>query len=162
MAAVSSNPASIKQLVGQVDAGEEVRSNGCQGLYFSLDLSLLHQFHLQQAQTGIFFTMCARWSRSNKHKSKHQTGTHFGNRLLWPGIFPDLTSGLMGVWWVEGVWCFQNVKRISFYKYLWNNVVQVKTHTSDQVKKSHKLHTFDLNQNLIKCNKLYEPVMEPT
>ena len=68
MSALHSYPASVTQLVGQVDAGEEIRSNACQGLYFSLDLSLLHQFHLQQEQTRRF-TGQARGNRANKHKS---------------------------------------------------------------------------------------------
>lgn len=48
MAALDSNPAFITQLVGQVDVGEEVRSNGRQRLYLGFDFSLLNQFHLPQ------------------------------------------------------------------------------------------------------------------
>lgn len=43
-----SQPASISKLIGQIDVGKEVRSNGGQGLYFSLNFILLHQFHLKQ------------------------------------------------------------------------------------------------------------------
>lgn len=46
VAPLDSNPASVTQLVRQVDACEEIWSDGCQWLYFSLDLILLHQFHL--------------------------------------------------------------------------------------------------------------------
>lgn len=45
---MGSDPAFVAQLVGQVDVGEEVRSNGRQRLYLSFDFSLLNQFHLPQ------------------------------------------------------------------------------------------------------------------
>lgn len=51
-AASCSNPASVEKFVRQVDVGEEVRMYGSQGLNLSLDLTLLHQFQLQQEQTN--------------------------------------------------------------------------------------------------------------
>lgn len=45
---MGSDPAFVTQLVGQVDVGEEVRSNGRQRLYLGFDFSLLNQFHLPQ------------------------------------------------------------------------------------------------------------------
>lgn len=45
---MGSDPAFVTQLVGQVDVGEEVGSNGRQRLYLGFDSSLLNQFHLPQ------------------------------------------------------------------------------------------------------------------
>ena len=53
MAALPSYPASIAQLVGEVDAGEEVRANSRERLDLSFYFVLSHQVHLQQDTTRM-------------------------------------------------------------------------------------------------------------
>lgn len=49
--AVSLHPASIAQLVGQIDAGQEVRGYVSQGLDFSFVLESLHDLNLKHTAT---------------------------------------------------------------------------------------------------------------